>query len=311
MLKAIQLGDPVEHRGAVIAPLFPRQTPCAEYLTLEEAIPLGFRVAEVDASGSVPELLVENPLDSAVLAYDGEELVGAKQNRILNLSVLVPARSETRIPVSCVEQGRWRSQSSSMSVSPQTAFARLRARKAEQLAVAPMEAGRAQGAVWDEIAAKSERHGVDSPTRSHSDLYERFERDLEALREAFPLQAGQAGAVFAAGGEVTLDYVSRPEGFTRLYPKLLRGYLLDAVERLDEEPGTVDGFLERLEAAAATRRPSVALGEDVRLSGDRVVGSGLELDGELIQLCGFTSEGDGPGTRVERPSRRRRLWRGA
>src|SRR4051794_24045688 len=74
----IQLGDPVEHRGVVIAPLFPRRQPQAEYVTLEEAIPLGFRVTEIDASGSVPELNAHNPLDANVLLYDGEELVGAK-----------------------------------------------------------------------------------------------------------------------------------------------------------------------------------------------------------------------------------------
>ena len=39
--ETIQLGDPVEHQGVAIAPLFPRREPVAPYLTLEEAIPLG------------------------------------------------------------------------------------------------------------------------------------------------------------------------------------------------------------------------------------------------------------------------------
>ena len=53
----IQLGDPFEHRGVVIAPLYPRRSPAAAYVTAEEAMPFGFRVTEVDAEGSVPELL--------------------------------------------------------------------------------------------------------------------------------------------------------------------------------------------------------------------------------------------------------------
>ena len=40
--------------GVVISPLFPRANPCAEYLTLEEALPLGFHMTEVDAAGAVP-----------------------------------------------------------------------------------------------------------------------------------------------------------------------------------------------------------------------------------------------------------------
>src|SRR2546423_200213 len=104
---SIQLGDPVEHLGIVVVPIFPRQDPVVEYVTLEEALPLGFRITEIDAAGSVPELIAANPLDSPVLLYDGEELLGAKQNRILNITVLVDAKSETCMPVSCVEQGRW------------------------------------------------------------------------------------------------------------------------------------------------------------------------------------------------------------
>ena len=126
----IQLGEPVEHRGVVVVPLFPRLKPRAQYVTLEEALPLGFRVAEVDAAGSVPELAVANPLDSNVLLYDGEELLGAKQNRILNVTVLVAAQSETRIPVSCVEEGRWHARS-----------ALLRRRSARRLPGAPPPQG--------------------------------------------------------------------------------------------------------------------------------------------------------------------------
>lgn len=130
---AIQLGEPIEHRGVVIAPLFPRLQPGAEYLTLEDAIPLGFRITEIDAAGAVPELLATNPLASNVLLYDGEELLGAKQNRILNVSVLVAATSETRIPVSCVEQGRWSARSEFFASAGHTAYTELRRLKAERL----------------------------------------------------------------------------------------------------------------------------------------------------------------------------------
>src|SRR5512133_1954030 len=105
----IQLGEPVEHRGVVIAPLFPRRQPVASYVTLEEAIPLGFHVGEIDEAGSVPELLAHNPLD-------------ANQNRILTVTVLAAAGAETRIPVSCVEVGRWSSRSAAFASSPSHAY---------------------------------------------------------------------------------------------------------------------------------------------------------------------------------------------
>src|SRR4029078_11439618 len=84
-LDTFQLGEPVEHSGIVVTPLFPRRDPVTEYVTLDEALPRGFRVDEASDAGTVPELGVHNPTHAPVLLYDGEELVGAKQDRILNV----------------------------------------------------------------------------------------------------------------------------------------------------------------------------------------------------------------------------------
>jgi hypothetical protein len=302
----IQLGDAVEHRGVVVAPLFPRVKPQAEYVTLEAALPLGFRVAEVDAAGSVPELAVANPLESNVLLYDGEELLGAKQNRILNVTVLVAAQSETRIPVSCVEQGRWHARSAFFGAAQHAAYPELRRRKAERLSTAPMDRGAAQSEVWDAVAEKAGRLGVHSPTAAQADVYGAYDRDLGALREAFPLYPGQSGALLLLDGRMCLDYLSRPEAFARLYPKLLEGYLLDAIEHLDgKASGDPEDFVAALDEVPRSRWPSAGLGEDLRLRGDGIVGSGLELYGELVQICAFSTENGGERTRIAQPSRRR------
>jgi ARG/rhodanese/phosphatase superfamily protein len=304
---AIQLGEPVEHRGVVIAPLFPRRQPQAHYVTLEEALPLGFRITEINEAGSVPELLVFNPLDANVLLYDGEELVGAKQNRILNVTVLVATRSETRIPVSCVEEGRWASRSVAFAAARHTAYPELRRHKAQVLSAEPLALGLAQSEVWSEVRSKMDRMEAVSPTGAQADVFKSRDEELAKLRQAFPLAPGQSGAVFALGDAMCLDYVSRPEAFALLYPKLLDGYLLDAIERLEGNPATqeqVETLTTRVATAHRSRRPSPSLGDDVRLHGTGVVGSGLDLDCELIQLCAFTSSHERRVTRVVPPSRR-------
>ena len=305
----IQLGDPVVHRGILIAPLFPQRQPCADYILREEAIPLGFRVTEVDAAGSVPELLAHNPLDSNVLLYDGEELAGAKQNRILNVTVLVPAQSETRLPVSCVEEGRWSARSAAFAAAKHTAYPALRRRKAELLSADPLARGLAQSAVWDEVSTKAARLHADAPTRAQADIFHSREADLGALRRAFPFMRGQSGAILALGRRtLALDYLSQPRAFESLFAKLLDGYLLDALESLDGEAADrreLESFVERIESAARCRRRSAGLGDDVRLSAGGVVGSGLEVVGEVIQLSAFSSEDSAQrATRVARPSRR-------
>lgn len=306
----VQLGEAVEHRGIVVTPLFPTRDPVASYVTLDEAIARGLKITEVDEAGTVPELVVTNPLDERVLLYDGEELVGAKQNRILNVSVLVEARAELTIPVSCVEQGRWSRVSRDFVAGRHVSHARLRRLKAETQAAQPMARGVAQGVVWNELHERMTAMSVDSPTGASRDLYRSRERELRALEDAFPAQPGQCGALLGLGPALCLDVVSQPDAFARLWPKLRAGYLLDALERLDGEPSTaaaVDAFVASVEEALTTRRPSAGLGEDVRLRSEDVVGSGLELDGELLQLSAFSSEDGGRRAfgRIARPSARR------
>jgi ARG/rhodanese/phosphatase superfamily protein len=311
----LDLGQPMSHRGVTIAPLFPRVDPVAHYRTLDEALGGGLRIVEVDGSGSVPELAVLNETGGAVLLYDGEELLGAKQNRILNVSVLVAPASRLRIPVSCVEQGRWRSVSSDFGAAPHASHPELRRRKAERLREQPLERAAAQMEVWVEVEAKSQRLGVDSPTGAAADMFEAREGDLAALRERFPLSPGQCGALLALAGRPTcLDAVSRPEAFARLYPKLLAGYLLDAIETLDG-PAAGDAVLGAFLEAVATARPrrgrSVGLGDDLRLEGHGVIGSGLALGPELIQLSAYARDGEEPAraTAIAAPARRSRAHR--
>lgn len=308
-LDAFQLGEPVEHRGVVVTPLFPRRDPVAGYITLDEALPRGLRITETSDSGSVPELFVSNPTDSDVLLYDGEELVGAKQNRILNVSVLVGAGAKLEIPVSCVEQGRWSRQSLAFGAAPHVAHAHLRRRKAESLAAQPLARGVAQVDVWAEVQEKQARMGVHSETAANRDTFEAHAARLRALESAFTLVPGQCGAVLGLGDDLCLDAVSRPDAFALLWPKLRAGYLLDALERLGGRATSVErisAFVDEVGAARVARGPSAGLGEDLRLRGPCVVGSGLELDGETIQLSAFTSGDDGARAfgRIARPSRR-------
>jgi len=174
----------------------------------------------------------------------------------------------------------------------------------------PLARGVSQSEVWDAVHEKSVRMQVSSPTGASSDLYRHYERDLRVLEDAFPAQAGQCGAILGIGSDGCLDVVSRPDAFARVWPKLRAGYLLDALERLDGKStarSEIEGFLAAAGRAELSRQPSVGLGEDVRLRGAQIIGSGLEFDGELIQLSAFRSEDGGRRAfgRIARPSRRR------
>src|SRR3954462_8228887 len=99
------VGEPDIAGPLAVFPVF-GPAPTVEYRSFAEACALGATIRELPVP-SVNDLLVDNPLDVAVLLYEGEEVQGAQQDRTLDVSVLVPARSRLEVPVSCVEAGRW------------------------------------------------------------------------------------------------------------------------------------------------------------------------------------------------------------
>ena len=63
-------------------------------------------INEIDESGNVPELICKNLSSDYILILAGEEIVGAKQNRIVNTSIILGPNKTIKLPVSCVEEGK-------------------------------------------------------------------------------------------------------------------------------------------------------------------------------------------------------------
>src|SRR5262245_51902255 len=96
LMRTVTVDGPATHRALSVYPLRGKASSCLFiYRVLDDALATGqFHVTEVSDGGVVPRLLVLNETDSPVLLLDGEELVGAKQNRVVNLSLMVAARSK-------------------------------------------------------------------------------------------------------------------------------------------------------------------------------------------------------------------------
>lgn len=268
------------------------------YLTLHEALAAGTaRVTEVSELGSVPELKFVNAGPKPVLLLDGEELVGAKQNRIINLSILVGAHSELLIPVSCVEAGRWQHRSEEFSTAERAFFSRGRARKLADVSESLSESGMRrtnQGAVWSDIGAKSARMRVDSHTSAAAAMYEANAVPLDAFVAAMQAVEAQVGAVFAINGAlVGLDLFDSPATWARQARKLVTSYALDAIDEAGlpaapTEP--CDALLDEMLGADCRAFKAVGLGEDLRLQGSQLHGAALAYEGRVVHACAFRDE---------------------
>jgi hypothetical protein len=258
-----------------------------------------------------------------LLMLDGEELVGAKQNRIINTTILIAANSTTTIPVSCVEQGRWSYRGNTFHSEERVMSHRLRNMKAEHVNISKKLHNSFcsdQGAIWDEISAKAARMKAASPTMAMADIYEKERPSIQEYVKQFSVQENQVGAVFLINGTIVgLDSFGKQATFSKVFKKLIESYALDAIDWLEEEKktgekahGSGDGvsvFLESIRSAQAESSPSVALGSDVRLESDATIGFALDYEGALLHLSAFAREkkadGQTPQSRMERFSRRR------
>jgi hypothetical protein len=277
------LGEPRSFGSLTLVPLYTEAEPTVDYVGLDEALAGGLTVTEANEAGLVETLLVANPLGTAALLYEGEELVGAKQNRILERSILVAPSAKLEIPVRCVERGRWAYRTSGFAAAPRAAYPELRQTLRHQAS---------QTKVWAEVDAKSRRLRAVSPTHAAEAIYERHSATLEEYLHALPRLDGQAGVLVGIGGKlVCLDYVSRSEVFAGLYLKLLRGYALSALECPVEAPlrrRDVGRFLGELELAKRHRRAAVGLGEEGLLT--EYAGAELVLDGEVVALSAYPGQ---------------------
>ena len=116
--------------------------------------------------GRVPTLRIVNRGEQPVLLVDGEHLVGVKQNRILNTTILVPEKSSLDIPVSCVEAGRWGVPQGGAQPSSPHLFTSARAKKAEAVTASVRSSGvfvADQAAIWEDVDRKLSDLGVQSP----------------------------------------------------------------------------------------------------------------------------------------------------
>ena len=313
LLSGVSIGEPRRHGRLEIFPLFASSGEGGDFILLDEALASkAVEVTETSDSGSVPVLKFLSRSPVPVLLLDGEELIGAKQNRILNASILAPAQADMLLPVSCVEAGRWRYSTNSFRAADHALFAKARARKAARMAAMHVERRAVGGStaysvarqfdadqheVWSDISGKLGRMRVDSASSAISDGYESYGERLREFETALQPVAGQRGAAFILDGRVVgIELLATEAAFRAIYRKLLKSYAFDALEASDvtapkvPTKSDVEAFIARVLGSAMSSAPSAGLGVDVRLAGEGCTGHALVHDESVLHLAAFDEQ---------------------
>lgn len=285
----VEVGEPVAVGSLRVFPLFSCEADVA-YVAGPEAFEKALvEVGELDPP-QVPSLVVGNRATVPLLLVEGETLLGATQNRTLNVTVLCDVAAQTVVPVSCVEAGRWGSRRV-VARSRSHLSGSIRAAKTENLAPAGGEGAwrTDQGRVWQEVDRQAMRHGVLSETSAFEDVQEavisKFEGDLAALEPS----TGQTGVACAVGDRVVgIDVFGKAETLAGYLRSIVSGYALDASD--DVEPTCtireVERFLRSVAEGKVTDQPTVGIGRMIRIDGDET-GVGLRVGDSVLHLAAF------------------------
>lgn len=319
-----EIGKRIESNGLTVFPLYLEQeleTSVKSGLTM---IDEGFvKVKEVSDAGRVPTLYVINDCEDQVLFVEGDQLVGAKQNRICNSSVLIASKSFAEIPVSCVEQGRWARKSSAFASSNNSATPQMRKilkeskRKARKEFIVQQDPAQledpasvvhehaavhkaSQGDVWDKVEAMQFMHVSPSHTSSMEDVFNSKSEYIERAMHTFKYPKGAQGWIIAINGEIeTIEMFGKKSLCENVWDRVMRGCVLETLGKVGQRHRGKKGTMPKIERVkeqqvfkacgrlrklAWERVAAVSAGEEYRGDDGSLIGSQLQIDGQLVHL---------------------------
>lgn len=293
-LEHAAVGRPITRCGVSLFPVYVH----GSQLDIATGPTSGVVLSE-QASAEVPTLVADNPTDRLALIVAGETVLGGRQNRVLNVSVLIVAKGKVLVPVSCVEQGRWHEGGDFQRGS---SFATRRVRRAKVATVAEnvRQCGvkyADQGAVWDMVGSELHRLNAFSSSSALSAADNHLESDDRlaaaiAELEAFGPLPGQCGVVVAHGSRVvSAEVFATPSMLAAHWGALTRGMLLDAPDRaVTSKPSATNAlrFLRRIATSTPTITDGVGLGREYHVRTSRIVAQALVVDQTIVHATAFT-----------------------
>ena len=289
LISRIHVGGPYSTRNLTIFPLrLAGPHGFSEYITLDESLSRGYIEILEEKSPEVREVLVRNNSRNHVFLTAGETLGGGKQNRLIAEDVLLgPHGPVVRVPVYCIERGRW---------SPGEKFgsggfmAPMPMRKMAQERVS-------QRALWEAVSGALEESGTRAENEDFSAVYknEAVAGEIAQYRREIriPLDNTVGCVVVMHGRIVGSDIFTSPELFRKLWPKLLDSYALRAITHRERgeyrdggwpSEGEIRRFLDRVFRASFRDRIARDIGRIVEVAGPGIQGEGLVHHREVVHV---------------------------
>jgi hypothetical protein len=297
--KNLKLGKEIRYKNMIIFPIISKEKSSQQFLTIDEALAKDVvNVTEMSDMGDVPNLKLKNLGKQKIFILDGEELIGAKQNRVTNTVVLVPEEKELTIPVSCVERNRWNYKTKRFYSGNTRVYFRLR-KKIFESTLNNKERNiknHPQHDVWNDIDNKMYNMNVESTTNAMNDIYKKYIKKLEGFNKKFSKEEEQVGMIVVINNKVlSCELFSNSNIMNNLYDKILNSYVIDAIEEYKGKVKTLKtirrralNFLDNIKNSSLRESNSVGLGKDIVLDSDKICGSALKFNGKIVYMSVYS-----------------------
>ena len=286
-LEELRFGEQQQYKHITVIPITTADSNKLIYKTLNQALESDYiTLKELDEEASVPEIQIINKSDEYILIFDGEQLIGAKQNRIINKTILIEPHTKNVIPVSCTEEGRWYEKSDNFSKSKYNGSSEIRKTLKKNKY--------AQDEVWNHVACLSRKSGIKSESGSLHYVSEEISSSTEKYFDKFKKFDSQIGFILFANGKfLGLDIVGHPDLFDDLYENFLNGYLIEAlyIEKAEKKnlilDKTIDSIFENICSSELIEDENYGVEESMKIKNKEFVGEFVYFKSNPLHLAIF------------------------
>ena len=295
LIKSVVPGQPVIAKNLTLVPLYSDlEQPFLDLVTFEQAMRAGrLSIEELDG-GTVPQVVFYSTAGKPVFILGGEIITGCKQDRIIGHDVLIsPGRQNLRVPVFCVESGRWTAETGVFYSQKNMGTSYLR-REAQNDNMS------SQGKIWSKIDEMNSKLGIDSHTSAYQDAYETVDIRHQLaqyehhIKRGWPVSPQVVGVLVAVDGEViSLDLFASHALLSGFWEKLSKAAIYTALQTANVEPDTavdVGAFLAAVAEKEYITQQGVDLGFEVSAVDAELSVSGLIYHDRLIHLAAFPND---------------------
>jgi hypothetical protein len=229
LLPNYSLGEVVSKKNLVVIPILTsiKDQYQQNYLSLNEALESKLLVVkEVEGGGNVPVIEVISKSDKPVFLPFGGIISGGNQDRMIREDVVLKPKQTRKVPVYCIEQGRWAASTTGENFTANRQMGSLALKS-----ISNVSAG--QGRIWSNVAGSNAAFSntIGSGNFQGNALTPAFKKlagEFKDVDEKVKKQTDTCGTIVILNGKVIgLEIFASKNYFKKTWPQLFQSYIID------------------------------------------------------------------------------------